>query len=217
MLIPPGSRLVFIGDSITDCGRAHPAVQAKIEAFGNGYVSLVEVIITASDPTKRLQIVNVGVSGDTVRDIANRWKRDVLAWEPEWLSIMIGINDVWRSFDPISGFVPQVSLEEYSRTLRELVGSIRSRLQGLILMSPYHLQPDRSDPMRTMMDRFGAAMREIAEESRAIFIDTQAAFDRAMNNLNPMSLAEDRIHVNLVGHAILARAFLDGVEFKWQL
>ncbi len=215
MQIPPGSRLVFIGDSITDCGRARPAVEGNIEAFGTGYVSLVEAIITAGDPTKRLHIINVGVGGDTVSDIANRWERDVLAWGPEWLSIMIGINDVWRSIDLISGLETQVSLDEYSNTLRELVSPIRPRLQGLVLMSPYHIQPDRSDPMRILMDRFGAAMREIAEENRAIFVDTQAAFDRAMNIINPMSLAEDRIHVNLLGHTILARAFLNGVEFRW--
>ncbi len=215
MLIPPGSRLVFIGNSITDCGRARPAVEGNIEAFGNGYVSLVEAIITGSDATKRLHIVNVGMNGDTVRNIAARWERDVLAWEPEWLSIMIGINDVWRSIDFISGLETQDSLDEYARTLRELVRTIRPRLQGLVLMSPYHIQPDRSDPMRSMMDRYGAAVREIAEENRAIFVDTQAAFDRAMKILNPISLAEDRVHVNLVGHAILARAFLDGVEFRW--
>ena len=215
MLIPSGSRLVFIGDSITDCGRTYPPVEGKIEAFGNGYVSLVEAIITASDPTKRLHIINVGVSGDTVTDLAARWERDVIAWGTEWLSVMIGINDVWRSIDLISGLETQVSLDEYSSTLRELVSPIRSRLQGLVLMSPYNIQPDRSDPMRILMDRFGAAMREIAEENRAIFVDTQAVFDRAMKIINPMTLAEDRIHVNLLGHAIMARAFLDGVEFKW--
>ncbi len=215
MLIPPGSRLIFIGDSITDCGRTRPAVEGNIEAFGTGYVSLVEAIITGSDPTKRLHIVNVGVNGDTVRNIAARWERDVLAWGPEWLSIMIGINDVWRSIDFISGLETQGSLKEYARTLGELVRTIRPRLQGLVLMSPYHIQPDRSDPMRSMMDLYGAAVREIAEENRAIFVDTQAAFDRAMKILNPISLAEDRVHVNLVGHVILARAFLDGVEFRW--
>jgi len=215
MQIPPGSRLVFIGDSITDCGRARPPVEGNIEAFGNGYVSLVEAIITASDPTKRLHIINVGVDGDTVSDIAARWERDVISWGAEWLSIMIGINDVWRSIDLLSGGETDVSLEEFSNTLRELVSPIRSSLMGLVFMSPYYIQPDRSDPMRIMMDRFGAAMREIAEENRGIYVDTQAAFDRAMKIYNPKLLTEDKIHVNLLGHAILARAFLDGVEFNW--
>lgn len=214
MIIPSGHRLLFIGDSITDCGRTRPAREADPYALGNGYVCLIEAIITATDPRQRLRIVNMGVSGDTVRDLALRWERDVIAWEPEWLSIMIGINDVWRNFDMLSGFESQISIEEYSNTLRELVRSTRPVLQGLVLMTPYHIQPDRSDPMRAMMDQYGAAVCEIATRQDAVFVDTQAAFDRVLKVVDPEFLAQDHIHCNLAGHAILARAFLEAIGFE---
>jgi lysophospholipase L1-like esterase len=216
MDIPPGSRVVFIGDSITDCGRARPAVEDDPQGLGDGYVSLIDAIITACEPTARWNIVNVGEANDTVSDLAARWERDVLAWYPEWLSILIGINDVWRSIDFISGGETQVSLDEYSNTLRELVQTTKPILQGLVLMTPYYVQSDKSDPMRAMMDNYSQAVREIAAENNVRLVDTQAEFDRVMRIRAAKSMAEDHIHVNLVGHMVLARGFLNAVKFTWK-
>jgi lysophospholipase L1-like esterase len=67
--------------------------------LGTGYVSLVDSLLRAAYPQGRIRMVNMGTSGNTVRDLAERWQTDVLDLEPDWLSIMIGINDVWRQFD----------------------------------------------------------------------------------------------------------------------
>ena len=42
---------------------------------------------------------NSGVSGNTSRDLLQRFDSDVVALNPDWVSICIGINDVWRQFD----------------------------------------------------------------------------------------------------------------------
>jgi lysophospholipase L1-like esterase len=49
----------------------------------------------------------------------------------------------------------------------------------------------------------------------AVLVDTQAAFDTVLAELEPQALAADRIHPNLAGHMILARAFLQAVEYTW--
>ena len=49
----------------------------------------------------------------------------------------------------------------------------------------------------------------------AVLVDTQAYFDRALEHYYAATLAWDRVHPNQTGHMILARAFLDGVGFKW--
>ncbi len=79
-------------------------------------------------------------------------------------------------------------------------------------MTPYLLQPDTSDSMRALMDRFGDVVRKVAKKYDAIFVDTQAAFDEALKNMGVTDLSEDRIHMNIAGHTILARAFLEAVE-----
>jgi lysophospholipase L1-like esterase len=58
-------------------------------------------------------------------------------------------------------------------------------------------------------------VRELAERYQAILVDTQAAFDSVLAELHPMALAGDRVHPNLTGHMILARAFLKAVDYTW--
>jgi lysophospholipase L1-like esterase len=213
MKISPHSKLVFIGDSITDCGRARPIAQGLDGQLGTGYVSLIQALVNAAYPQHQPQVINVGISGNTVRDLVPRWSTDVLALQPDWLSIMIGINDVWRHFATPEMQVDHVPLAEFQQTLEQLVRETRPRLQGLILMTPYFIEPNRADPMRVMMDEYGAVVRQLAERHDALFVDTQAAFDAVMGHIQPTDLAGDRVHPNLTGHMILARAFLEAVGY----
>lgn len=215
MKIAANSKLVMIGDSITDCGRALPVGEGRDAALGTGYVSLVDGLLKTTNPTANIRIINMGISGNTVRDLQARWQTDVLDLQPDWLSIMIGINDVWRQFDSPLQRERQVPLAEYSRMLSKLVATTRPHLQGLVLMTPYFIEPNHNDPMRAMMDSYGQVVQEIAFANDAVFVDTQAAFDRVLADMHPMSLAWDRVHPNLTGHMILARAFLEGVGFTW--
>jgi lysophospholipase L1-like esterase len=205
-----------IGDSITDCDRARPIGEGLFDALGKGYVSLVDGLLTARYPGHRIRMVNMGVSGNTVCDLHTRWQTDVLELKPNWLSICIGINDVWRHFHSPNQPEWHVSLDEYTQTLDELLRVTRPSLNGLILMTPYFIEPNRSEPMRTMMDQYGAAVRQLAEKYQALFVDTQAAFDTTLTDLHPMALAWDRVHPTHAGHMILARAFLKAIEYEWQ-
>jgi lysophospholipase L1-like esterase len=215
MQIQPNSKLIMIGDSITEWGRATPLREDTLESLGSGYVYFVHCLTAAADPALRLQILNLGVGGNTVRDLAARWKQDVLDRGPDWLSVMIGINDVWRQFDPVVPRDQQISAEEFAQTLDQLIAAIHPRLRGLVLMSPYYIDPDRTEPMRAMMDRFREEVRHVALKYQAAFVDTQAAMDLALREYSPAELATDRVHVNDVGHMILARAFLKAVDFSW--
>ena len=215
MKIPPNSKLLMIGDSITDCGRAYPVAEGPGDVLGTGYVSLVNACLTAAQPGAGIRVVNMGVNGNTVRDLAARWDSDVIELKPDWLSIMIGINDVWRQFDGWPEWESPVDLEEYSQTLDKLIRKTKPLLKGLVLMTPYLIEPNRSDPMRARMDEYGAVVKDLAGQYRAILVDTQAAFDEVLTELDPMMLAADRVHPNLSGHMILARAFLKAVECSW--
>ena len=205
MKIDPHSTLLMIGDSITDCG-------CSGASLGNGYVRLVHEALQRAYPQSGIRIINKGISGNTIRNLKRRWQRDVLDLEPDWLSIMIGINDVWQQF---GGWLPKamwVSIEEYEQTLSELLSTTAPSLKGLILMSPYYLQPDKADPLRVRMDHYGDIVREYAKKYDAIFVDTQATFDNALEKIDRRALSEDRVHMNVTGHGILAGAFLKAVE-----
>ena len=212
MQLEKNSTLLFIGDSITDCGRARPV--GEKDGLGSGYVGQINAILNAAHPDCSIRVLNTGISGNRVCDLKDRWQPDVLDLNPDWLSIMVGINDVWRQFDnPLNP--RQVDLVEYEDTLQELIEQTQSRLQGLVLMTPFYLEANPQDPMRNLMDRYGQVAKKIAEAKQAIFVDTQQAFDQYLAYQPSQSLCGDRVHPNPTGHMILAKAFLDAVGFCW--
>lgn len=215
MLLEPKSKLVMIGDSITDCDRARPYGEGLFGAIGKGYVSLVDALLTAAYPESGIRIVNMGTSGNTVRDLKERWQTDVLDLKPDWLSIMIGINDVWRQYDLPAQTEQHVYIDEYEETLEALVKRTRPQLQGLVLMTPFYIEPNAADPMRRTMDQYGEVVKKLAFKYDARFVDTQAAFNRVLAHIYPGTLAWDRVHPNMAGHAVIARAFLQAIGYDY--
>jgi lysophospholipase L1-like esterase len=175
---------------------------------------MVNSLFWAAYPGHQLRVASMGASGDTVRHLKARWETDVLNLKPDWLSIMIGTNDVWRQFDLPHQPEVHIGLEEYEATLDELVQTTLPQLQGLVLMTPFMIEPNPQEPMRARMDAYGAVVKKLAGRHGAILVDTQAAFNAVLEHIHPMALAWDRIHPNSTGHMILARAFLQGVDFK---
>lgn len=207
MLFQPHQKILFVGDSITDCERRNPS-----RPYGNGYVHLARSLLLARYPELALRFVNCGISGDTTRHLAARWERDVLAERPDWLSVMIGINDVWRSF---GGYPDEaVPLPEYESTLHTLLERARAETGALlILCEPYMIEPSHTVLMRRQMDGYGAAIQRLAAQHDAVLVRVQAAFDAALEHTVPMDWADDQIHPNTAGHAIIALAWLRAVGF----
>ncbi len=215
MKIQPNSRLLMIGDSITDVDRARPIGEGNADALGKGYVSFIDGIINAVRPEMRIRITNMGTGGHTVRDLAARWQNDVINLKPDWVSVMIGINDVWRQFDRPLLKEAAVLPEEYESALDGLMKQTRPLVKGLVMITPYYIEPNKADPMRAQMDRYGQIVKKLAEKHGAIFVDTQAAFDNVMKTIYPAELAWDRVHPGRAGHILIAMAFLKAVGFTF--
>lgn len=210
-----GSILIMAGDSVTDCDRTYDAVPAGWNSFGNGYVSLVNAALTGLTPESRIAVYNKGVSGNTVVDLKERWQRDVLDLHPDYVSVMIGINDVWRHFDSVMQPVLKVDEETYRRTYEEIVESTLPLVKGMWIMGPFMMVENKDYPMRVMVEKYAAIAREIAESHSIPYIDTQERMDAFMKKLPAYMISGDHVHPNLQGHMILAKAFLDAVDFEW--
>ncbi|RTE07108.1 SGNH/GDSL hydrolase family protein [Paenibacillus whitsoniae] len=216
MLLQKNEKLIMIGDSITDCERKRPLGEGLFGGIGKGYVSLVDALIQSTYPELGLRIINMGISGNTVRDLKNRWEEDVENLKPDWLSIMIGINDVWRQYDQPTIRESHVYPEEYEATLRELIQRTKPQVKGIVLMTPFYIEPNREDAMRKRMDEYGTIVKRIAEETGCLLVDTQAAFESVLRDIYPATLAWDRVHPSAVGHMVLAKAFLAAVGYEYQ-
>ena len=211
MKLEKSDKLVMIGDSITDCGRGRPAGEGLFDPYGSGYVNMVKSFLDADHPELAIRVVNKGNSGNTVRDLKGRWQEDVLDLKPDWVSIMIGINDVWRHFDSPKMPEGHVGIEEYEATLEELITATLPAVKGIILVKPYFIEPNREDPMRKQMDDYGAVVESMAGKHAAVLVDPQAGFDRMLKYMHPMAIAWDRVHPNTSGHGLIARCFLDAI------
>lgn len=201
-----GYRIVMIGDSITDAGR-----REGNPPFGSGYMSQVRSQFSERHPDLSITWENRGVGGDTVRHLAARWQQDVIDEQPDLLTVMIGINDVWRRFGerPLEA----VPADEYVSTLVTLLRQAKAETSaGIIVGSPYMIEPDKSDPMRVAMDIYGGLAHDVASEIGAEFIDVQAAFDRVLQDTTSADWADDRIHPNTAGHQVIADEFLKALE-----
>ena len=208
MKLVDGDTILFTGDSITDCWRAWPLGERA--GLGDGYVAFVDSLLSAYRPDVHIRVLNTGISGNCVTDLESRWQTDVLALGPDWLSVLIGINDVCRQFyyalDP-----NPVTIERYESAYRRLLEPTRPDLQGLVLMAPYLIEPNPDDPTRIRMDAYGRVVERLASDFDAVFVDLQAAFDRYLSHRPPQSLCDDRVHPNRTGHMIIASAFLAAI------
>lgn len=213
MKISPGSRVLMIGDSITDCGRDRGALDDSPEALGNGYVAITSALIAVEGAARKISVMNRGVSGDTIKDLSARWDRDVIEERPDWLTIMIGVNDVWRAFDDRASMrALAVPPAEFERTYDSLLTRTRPQLRGLALLSPFLVQKDRGNPMRAQVDAYAGIVKRLAARHGAFFVDTQSAFDWMLFHVPFERLAPDHVHPTLLGHTVIANALLSSLR-----
>ena len=89
LCVESGQTILFIGDSITDCGRRGDAAP-----LGNGYVRFFSELVMAYYPERDIRYINTGIGGNRITNLKARWEEDALAHKPDWLSVKIGINDL---------------------------------------------------------------------------------------------------------------------------
>ena len=215
MLFEAKDRILFIGDSIGDYGRERP-VSDRSDAWGTSYVSIVGQLLQATYPERLYRIINMSVSGNQSRDLAARWDTDVFALKPDWVSVLIGINDVWRQFDspdrPEAGF----ALADYEATVEKLISETLPRVKGMILMTPYFMEQNRADAMRATMDRYGEVVKRLGAKYGVLTIDLQKEWDDFFaRGIHPHAIAWDLIHPGNTGRMVIARAFLKAVGYEW--
>lgn len=214
MLFDQNDKILFIGDSISDYERTRPVGEGLFNAWGRSYVADVGSLLGCMYPEMHLRIVNMGISGNQCRDLEARWQTDVFDQNPDWVSVLIGINDVWRQFDSPEIKEQHVSPEDFRTCYERLIKSTLPRVKGMILMTPYFMEPNRDDLMRRRMDEYGAITKELAEKYHLTLVDLQAGWDKLFQHMHPMNIAWDRVHPNQIGCMYIAKQFLSAIGFK---
>jgi lysophospholipase L1-like esterase len=195
--MPRTNILVFAGDSITDSGRdrTDPA------SLGDGYVRLIAEAVAGDDAI----VVNHGIAGDRAVDLSARWD-DVLASDPDLLTVYIGVNDMWRRFDSDD----PTSADEFESTVAQLLTAARDAgVQRLMLVEPFFV-PVREDQAGWLedLDPKRAAVRRLAERFEATWVPLHERVSAAVAEHGAAAIAPDGVHPTAQGAAIIADAWL---------
>jgi len=204
--LEPNDTIVFIGDSITAADRHRQAYRP----LGFGYVHFAGNLLLARNPALNLRIVNTGISGDTVIDLKDRWQRDCIAHRPNVLSVLVGINDVWRRAMEPDMAERAANPADFEITYEQLLVQAKQRCGcQLILMEPFLFCRDRaSEVFRTLMP-YLEAVRTLAKKYEAVLVPLQREIDRQIVEIPPEKWSQDTVHPCLWAHAWIAQQWLD--------
>ncbi len=200
--------IVFIGDSITAADRHRQAYSP----LGFGYVHFAGNLLLARNPALDLKIVNTGISGDTVIDLKDRWQRDCIAHRPNVLSVLVGINDVWRRTMEPDMAERTASPAEFEITYEQLLAQAKGRCRcQLVLMEPFLFCRDRENEVFRALMPYLEAVRKLAKKHEAVLVPLQREIDRQIVEISPEKWSEDAVHPHLWAHAWIAQQWLDAV------
>ncbi len=204
-LLEAGQTVLFQGDSITDAGRS----RENNAELGRGYPNLVAAWFGMLYPERRVRFLNRGISGNRAKDLQARWQADCIDLKPDWVSILIGINDTWRRYDRND----PTSAADYAAAYREILRRARDEARArLIVLEPFVLpHPEDRKAWREDLDPKISVARELAREFNAIYIPLDGLFAAAAARREPAFWAADGVHPSQVGHAFIAHAWLQAV------
>ena len=207
--------ILFQGDSITDCYRNRD----DDENLGNGYPRLLEADLGFRFPGQ-YRFLNRGNSGNRIPDLYARIVRDMINLQPDYLSILIGINDVWRGID--SNYA--TGAKRFEKLYHLLAEDLRESLPDckLMLLGPFVLEgtatvdrddrPDSLQRFRTEVAELSQITRSVAETHGAVFVPLQQAFNDALEFAPADYWLIDGVHPTAKGHALIAREWLKAVD-----
>ena len=213
MLFKNYERIVFAGDSVTDVGSQNPVGDGFSEQLGNGYVRIIENLLSAKYPDVFVRVTNSGISGNSTRHLKDRFDRDVINLNPDYISICIGINDVWRHFDVPTIPSATVYPDEYERNLTEMIEKSVKVAKKVFIMSPYFINTNKEDSMRKFMQPYIEICKNLSEKYGCEFINLQEMFDNYCKFRHPTYIARDGIHPNPIGATLIATEFLKHCDF----
>ncbi|NLP12263.1 MAG: GDSL-like Lipase/Acylhydrolase [bacterium ADurb.Bin478] len=203
-----GQTVLFLGDSITDCGRN----REEVASLGTGYPAKVAHIHHALYADNQVRFINKGLSGARISDLISMNTTDILEIAPDFISILVGINDVWRRYDANT---PR-PVREFAAHYASLLELIKSSLPQttILIMEPFLLptMPDKAC-WREDLDPKIQIVREMAARYADYYIPLDGMMAaNCVAKYRPEELSADGVHPTDTGHALIASAFLKTLD-----
>ena len=200
-------RLVFQGDSITDAGRD----RRNYHDLGPGYPKYAAELIKSEHPDTNFEFINFGISGNRTCELFDRLYTDGIAFQPDVISFLIGINDVWHRYAPT--FIATTD-EQLALNYREMLKRVKKETNAkIVILSPYILDADDKAHLKEDLQTVLPIIRELAKEYADVYIPLDEIFDEAMKTQpRAMFYSDDGVHPNENGAKFIGEHYARAVK-----
>ena len=177
---------------------------------------LVKALIGYEHPGE-FDFQNRGISGNRIVDVYARIKADIINLKPDYMSILIGVNDVWHEFGRHNG----VDAEKYEKIYCMLIEEIKEVLPEIkiMILEPFCLEasatqnteidPNRWATFSSEVKKRAEKARKVAEKYNLTFVPLQDKFDAAAKTCENSYWLRDGVHPTAMGHELIKRAWLE--------
>ena len=199
-------RIVFQGDSITDAGRD----RRNYHDMGRGYPKYATEKLREDFPDAEIEFINQGISGNRTSQLFDRFYRDAIAFEPDVISILIGINDIWHRHDPER---IETTDAQFATNYRAILERIRRQSNAkIVMLAPFLLDNEKKEAWRPEVERILPIVRELAAEFADAYIPLDELFAQALKTQpTPQYYSPDGVHPNEAGARFIGEHYAKAV------
>ena len=201
------TRILFQGDSITDACRD----RRNYFNLGAGYPKYAAELIKADNPDKELEFINLGISGNRTGQLFDRLYPDAIALQPDVISILIGVNDIWHRYnwDMVTTTDEQIELN-YRCILERIKKETNAKI---LILSPYVLDCEDKAQLKVDLETVGSIVRKLADEYADAYIDLEELFEEAIKTQpEPKFYSGDGVHPNANGAQFIAKHYAEAIK-----
>lgn len=200
-------RILFQGDSITDCNRG------GYGDIGFGYPNRVIGDLGCDYPGE-YEFFNRGISGNRIVDVYARIKADIINLAPDYMSILIGVNDVWHEVGHKNGVDAEKFEKIYDMLLTEVIEALPNI--KIMLLGAYVTKGTATenvwDYFSTEVAKRADVAKRLAEKHNLKFVSLQCRFDEMIQKHPEPYWTVEGVHPTPAGHELIAREWIKAFE-----
>lgn len=192
-----GKKVICIGDSLTSDRESYQCILHDI-----------------FQPAGKVSFIDAAVSGNTTKDLRDRFYLSIMNNEFDTALIFIGINDSRMLHD--GSYLPLTGLTDFENNMKYMIRMLRERINDIYLVNLPYVDVERlrdffSDRnffyTENHVDCMNGLIVKIAKETDCRLIDFASALKPEDN-----ALEQDGIHLNAHAHRILAKMVLTALS-----
>lgn len=198
-------RLVFLGDSITDCGKFWGDFN-KTKGLGQGYVSIIDDKLSR-EYDGEYTVINQGFDGMKTSDMIFRWEQIYPKEEIYTATILIGVNDALNGeFNDKKKYI-----NDYKHNLCDILQKIcESNAHNIVIMSPFiFTQVGEFADWDSYIKEYIQISYDISKKYNTSYIDLYESFKKELRSIDYRKLTVDGIHPTRKGQEVIANIWLN--------